>query len=134
MPADEINTLPSEPHSAEPTLRFGLRSLFALTTVLAILIVAIPIYWRSAGIVGWMFEDTVWAPGYSEQAFDAIKVGMTTQQVRKLMGPPIETGPWNGNRRYEGWTRSPSDSDYRMRGVAYEGNVVDVKISMFYWD
>ena len=35
-------------------------------------------------------EDTLYGPGYSEERFDQVKLGMTEPQVRKLLGLPLK--------------------------------------------
>jgi outer membrane protein assembly factor BamE (lipoprotein component of BamABCDE complex) len=34
-------------------------------------------------------DSTEYSPGYSEQAFNAVRDGMTEAEVRRLLGPPI---------------------------------------------
>jgi hypothetical protein len=45
--------------------------------------------WRTLMAV---FTDTVWAEGFSEDGFARIEIGMTKEQVEKILGPPLSTG------------------------------------------
>jgi hypothetical protein len=54
-------------------------------------------------------EDTEYAPGYSAAAFQQLRVGMSEQEVRALLGPPIEGDavPSSGTVGWR-WTATPS--------------------------
>jgi len=89
------------------------------------------------GIHGWFAstvldfgkdEDTEYAPGYSDQAFRTIKVGMTTQEVLAILGPPLEAASLGGTRETWRWSRSPGDKSYRVRAIVFEaGKVMKIK-------
>lgn len=38
-------------------------------------------------------DSTVYAPGYSDEAFRSISEGMTTQELIQVLGPPIHVWP-----------------------------------------
>ena len=43
-------------------------------------------------IVGWflLYRDTsVYAPGFTQRAFDQVRLGMTQSEVRQLLGEPL---------------------------------------------
>ena len=43
-------------------------------------------FWR---VVWWIDEGTVWTDGFSENNFDRVKVGMTSDEVLKITGRPL---------------------------------------------
>ena len=50
-----------------------------------------------------MPEDTIYGPGYSESCFQKVTLGMTTSEVEKLVGLPLEISEHSGltfTRRY----------------------------------
>ena len=72
-------------------------------------------------------EDTEYAPRYSDGAFKAVHPGTSTDRVRELLGEPLERvsrgEPWETWR----YSRSPSDSHYRVRAIQVaEGRVIAV--------
>jgi hypothetical protein len=78
-------------------------------------------------------EDTVYAPGYTDAGFMKVEVGMTREQVYRLIGQPISV--WtNSDTIGERWSRSPGDTHFRCRVLQFsEGKVVD-KHSEYYID
>jgi hypothetical protein len=86
------------------------------------------------GVLGIVFarEDTVYSAGYSNAAFRRIREGMTRDQVRDILGDPLETrtDPW-ATRRGEAedcwaFSTSPGYTNYRIRLVCFDkdGRVV----------
>lgn len=70
-------------------------------------------------------EDTEYAPRYSHQAFRRVHPGMPSQRVLELLGEPLERTPSTNQRETWRYSRSPSDSHYRLRAVQIaEGSVV----------
>jgi SmpA / OmlA family len=43
-------------------------------------------FWRIAWAID---EGTIWAPNFSEENFDKLKIGMTDKEVLLLMGKPL---------------------------------------------
>lgn len=72
--------------------------------------------------VGWVFHaGTVYSKDYSGWRFGRLRIGMTQQEVEKLMGPPLKKFPWPGTS-LDGsvnemwaytWQADPIDSYYR---------------------
>ena len=94
----------------------------------------------SSGLVaGILFgEDTEYTPGYSEQAWTKVQVGMSLQQVRTLIGPPQKHWPISDTKDPgtfgERWSYSPGDTNFRCRVLIFrEGHVYD-KHQEFYVD
>jgi outer membrane protein assembly factor BamE (lipoprotein component of BamABCDE complex) len=75
--------------------------------------------------------DTKWAAGYSERNFSKVRVGMSQDEVRRIMGEPI----WNPNPDYWGYTESPSSTHYHQRGFVFSpsGKVTQI-VKGFYFD
>ncbi len=102
------------------------------------------------GIVGWLHvstldglpgftlglvlgDDTEYAPHYSARGFRSVSLGMGEEEVRSLVGDPLRT--WQDEEQsYWSWSRSPHDSHYRVRIVAFEHGAVVRKSSEFYLD
>ena len=71
------------------------------SVVSAISLVAIPLF--LAG--GYFLQDTTnYAPGYSEQKFTSIRIGMNEKDVIGVLGKPLRT---SGNRPYHEWIYGP---------------------------
>jgi len=131
-------------------MRFPLRSLFWFSAAFAVAILVLSMWWRSMdGISGNLFaalsDDTVWADGYSDDAFRSVRIGMTRAEVYGLLGPPLEvrqtlgtfdfdTQRQNAGEVVECWTRTPNNSDYRVRQIVFMGNLVVDKPTMLYLD
>ena len=77
--------------------------------------------------------DTEYAPGYSEAAFESVRIGETREAVVARLGEPLWT--FGEEREVLSYTRSPSDSHYLVRMVVLDekGRVVE-KRSEIYWD
>lgn len=81
-------------------------------------------------------DGTVYAPGYSESAFRSIRLGMTTEQVKAILGAPLAEGKdENGAPVIWRYSASPRKGNYHYRGVRFDakGNVVE-RIAEFYVD
>lgn len=84
-------------------------------------------------------DDTLYAPRYSDDQFNAIEVGMTEAEVLSRLGPPIDE-PYHpqsdGRNRDKGmrWTRSAHDSNYKCRAVIFRAGRVSEKHAEFYVD
>jgi outer membrane protein assembly factor BamE (lipoprotein component of BamABCDE complex) len=90
-------------------------------------------------------DDTVWAPGYSDDAFLAVRSGMTREEVYALLGQPLEvrsfpmwsdfdTRRQNPGEVVECWTVTPNNSSYRVRQIVFSGDKVVDKFNEFYLD
>ena len=82
--------------------------------------------------------DTVYASGYSDIGFLRVKPGMTTEQVKSLLGTPLDAygnvthhPGWEMGMR---WTKTAHDSHYRVRVVLFQNNIVVEKHAEFYVD
>jgi outer membrane protein assembly factor BamE (lipoprotein component of BamABCDE complex) len=80
-------------------------------------------------------DGTVYAKGYDESRFRAIRTGMTASQVEKLMGPPLPRPRWWPDDDVWFYTFfSQQRTSHRMRRVVFrDGKVVEV-INDFYVD
>lgn len=95
------------------------------------------------GISGLVFgtlcrEDTVYARGYSDSGFRKVRLGMTDQEVEKLIGRPLTTWPTpesaSGSNTGARWSFSPGDTNYRCRVLLFRDHRVVVKHAEFYVD
>jgi len=84
-------------------------------------------------------DDTLYAPGYTDDHFNRIEVGMTEAEVLRRLGPPIDHPyhptvageSWDTGMR---WTRSAHDSNYKCRVVIFRAGRVSEKHAEFYVD
>lgn len=83
-------------------------------------------------------DDTLYAPGYTDEQFNAIEVGMTEAEVLRRLGPPLDEPyhPQAAEDRDTGmrWTRSAHDSNYKCRVVIFRDGRVSEKHAEFYID
>lgn len=122
-------------------MRFRLRSLFWVVSILAVVSALLGLWMRSIdGISGNLFalllpEDTEWAPGYTDEGFRAARAGMTRREIYALLGPPLYTWEnYGGAEVVEWWTRSPEDGHYRQRAVIFHGDKAVRKVGQFWVD
>jgi outer membrane protein assembly factor BamE (lipoprotein component of BamABCDE complex) len=80
-------------------------------------------------------DGTVYAKGYDESRFRAIRIGMTASQVEMLVGPPLPRPSWWPEDDVWFYTFfSQQRTSHRMRRVVFrDGKVVEV-INAFYVD
>jgi hypothetical protein len=99
-----------------------------LLTVMFVL-VAINAYrwWPSGGRDG-----TTWASGYTDEGFQAVRVGMTRDEVYALIGRPLvvklkEDPEDGGPYHVECWSGISEEWDYRRREIYFDNDVVTSK-------
>jgi hypothetical protein len=112
-----------------PRVRFTVRRLLLAVAIVAMLF--------AAG--NWLAGcDTLCAPGYSEDAFRSLRVGMTTREVEAIMGPPLYRITSQGQAWYdEHWMYTEGKtvtSSYHVRDVFFLGGQVDSIDSSYYFD
>ena len=86
-------------------------------------------------------DKTVWSAEYSEKAFKSIKVGFTSEDVLKAIGPPIyidnhnENALWHYTVGSNGQPLSGSENSTHVRAILFDKNMkVDRKYYSFYFD
>lgn len=81
-------------------------------------------------------HDTQYAPTYSWRGFMRVAQGMKESEVRELVGIPLDVYPLPHEPGLVGWrwTRSPADTNYRVRVVLFRNGVVTRKHSECYVD
>lgn len=96
-------------------------------------------FWLLDGLDGLLFSlgsdiSTVYAPGYSDHAFRRVRVGMSSNEVVALLGPPLVVTIHTDGR--EGWAYSDKERDtsHFQRGVSFRNGVVCSKNSSYYMD
>jgi len=85
-------------------------------------------------IFPYFFEDTtVYAPQYEETAFKNIQVGANMDDVARALGSPLEKDSCDGVVRWR-YSKSNSDSHYRVRQLVFRNGKVTRKIAYYYVD
>jgi len=79
-------------------------------------------------------EGTVWANGFSEQAFNKIKIGMTMEQTASILGEPLRKDNDCSNQCF--WTYAWQDTqtaDFDQRSVVFSNQkqVVEIRKGFF---
>lgn len=81
-----------------------------------------------------LFKDTtVYAPQFDEDVFRNIRIGADTTTVRKVLGEPLERDVIQGLERWR-YSKSSSDSHYRVRQISFEQGRVISKSAYFLVD
>lgn len=81
-------------------------------------------------------EETTYAKGYSDKAWDEVKINDTFEKVLKLLGEPLKIYKANdGSFSYHYTYQGPRDTNYRIRAIFFnkEGRVIE-KLKEFYVD
>jgi hypothetical protein len=82
------------------------------------------------------FPPTIYAAGYDEARFHAIRPGMAAEQVICALGEPIHKIRWSDGG-LENWTYSEGytyTSDYERRWVLVKNGVVETVVSDYWYD
>jgi len=93
-----------------------------------------PFFW-----VLFLREDaSVYAPGYSEAAFNRVQPGMSRSEVLALLGPPLVKYDGSSNpKTSEIWrySQAPPDKNYWLRIVIFDKNgIVSGKLGYYFVD
>jgi hypothetical protein len=90
------------------------------------------------GFMRWFTFDsgTRYSAGYSERAFQQLRIGMTSAQIESALGSPLRKVDWSGDGA-QNWMFSNQvspTSDYWRRWVFIkDGKVIDL-VSDYWWD
>ena len=77
-------------------------------------------------------DDTEFAATYSPIGFWMIRRGMTSSEVLRCAGEPLERYPLAAGGEGWRWSRSPHSRDYRVRIVRFsDGRVVDKRSELY---
>ena len=79
-----------------------------------------------------MLERTTYAPGYTEEAFKKITIGMSQDTVLELLGEPLNKTRWENGSETWRYSKSAGDTDYRLRSVLIKDDKVIKKFSSLY--
>jgi hypothetical protein len=124
-------------HFSLESVRFSLRTMFVAMSVLAFGIVAYS-RWPVDGLFEYVRyigrTDTMWAAGFSDEAFQSVHLGMTQEEVYTLLGPPLRKESWEKECSVEYWTANGSKSHYRLREVGFCRGRVVYKVARIYSD
>ncbi len=64
-------------------------------------------------------HDTAYAEGYTESGFCSLELGMTREEVVRILGRPLDYEE-SLRRREWSYTKSPSSTSYHVRGVVFD--------------
>lgn len=79
-------------------------------------------------------DDTKYSENYTGRKFLKVKVGMSKNEVFKLIGKPLyESEITDGTTRLQ-YSESPKDTHYRIRQVYLKNGKVIERLSEFYVD
>lgn len=97
--------------------------------------------WSLDGLNGWLWslgfkEDTEFAQKYTASAFRNIKIGMKINDVKNILGEPIETFVPTSEPEVTVlcYSKSPEGTHYRIRQIIISNNFVVGKNAEFYVD
>lgn len=104
--------------------------------------VGIHLYWLD-GIVGYLceiiFGETVYSTEYRESDFRRLKIGMTEEQVLKLLGEPLFKNPYHPDVWFYSYGKPVRDdigetnSDYTERIVKFgDGVVIEIHHAFYF--
>ena len=79
-------------------------------------------------------EDTVYAVAYTDSGWRAVRIGMAEDDVRRLIGQPLQVWTNEDATVSMGWSRSPGDTHYRCRALEFSKGRVAAKYAEFYVD
>ena len=83
-------------------------------------------------------DDTIYAPAYTDEQFNSIRVGMSEAEVVRRLGPPLDTyDPPSPDPTWDRgmvWSKSAHDSNYKVRGLLFRRGRVSEKFAEFYVD
>ena len=87
-------------------------------------------FWR---VVWAIDEGTIHADGFSEEKFNAIKVGMTKDQVNEILGKPLNDEDLPQNSFWYYTHHDHPTSDFDQRWVVFNSNnkVEEIRKSFF---
>lgn len=88
-------------------------------------------FWR---VIWAIDEETIWAENFSEESFEKVKLGMTSDEVLSVMGKPL-----NDIEKCEGgcfWTytgHARGNADFDQRWIVFDANnkVSEIRKSFF---
>lgn len=111
----------------QSTLRFRLRSIFALTAIMALVLTAYTL-WPIDGSSAVTGPYTVFADGYSDAGWRAVGIGGKRLDVYARLGLPINVARFTGGYSLEEWSCSViSPGQYRRRAIGFKGDTVVFK-------
>ncbi|MGK5090455.1 outer membrane protein assembly factor BamE [Deltaproteobacteria bacterium TL4] len=82
----------------------------------------------------YFLEDTRWSPGFSEEVFAKIHVGMTEQEVLSLLGEPLRRNCLTICEWAYAWQKTGNDSFDRRSIILNQIGVVERVRHEFYVD
>lgn len=80
------------------------------------------------------FEETVWAPGFSEHSFVQVKLGMEANQVLAILGAPLRKDDDCSNICFWMYThQATGTADFDQRWIVFDkdSKVIELRKSFF---
>jgi hypothetical protein len=117
------------PRKARPPVRFLPKSTREVIVSVACIGVALGCLKQA------MLPPTIYAAGYNEGRFEAIRAGMTTDQVLSKLGSPLRKD--SSEQDYETWVYSTQytyTSNYERRWVVFKNGLVERLVSDYWID
>jgi hypothetical protein len=121
-----------------PLTRLPRVTLIATVAATAVIVVYL---WGAKDLIGEvvlfaMGDDTEYAAGFTEEKFDAIRVGDAEDRVLAILGDPIKLVESRSNERTHVllYATSPRSTHYRRRVVVIADSVVKEVISDIWVD
>jgi outer membrane protein assembly factor BamE (lipoprotein component of BamABCDE complex) len=69
-----------------------------------------------------IFEDTRWAKDYTEEGFDRLTIGMTTEEATQILGEPLRKNCSNTCVWVYTWQQA-STLDFDQRSLVFDENM-----------
>ena len=125
------------------------RKVVILLITLGLLLLAVPIIQNGirykmdplTALSVYIMDGTEWSPNYSYRKFQSINIGMTTNDVLRILGPCLATTTykditqWHYTRGRDGGVMSSSSYSTHWRVIHFDTNgVVTGKVYTFYFD
>jgi hypothetical protein len=110
--------------SRQAPLRFGLRSIFVLIAVVALLLTAFRL-WPVDGVIVGLDAYTVFADGYSNSGWKSIRLGASRRDVYTRLGLPAHVISFADERTVEEWSDGVVvPGRYRRRALGFKDDKV----------
>jgi hypothetical protein len=107
---------------------------FACSLVVAFVLGSVACLAVLAGLLFSSF-DTEYAAGLTRASWGKVQLGMSEQQVKALIGEPLEVDTYaDSGERFLRYSRSPSSTHYWRYWIVVQDDRVVQKKKEIYWD
>jgi hypothetical protein len=118
-------------------LRFRLRTLMIAVAVVGLGLVPVSLFFNATADEKLAFiagHDTSYATGFTEEGWHSLRRGMSTREVERIIGSPLEKHRNPGGTELWNYSRSPGSTHYWVRTVEFRGGTMSQLRSGFYFD